>query len=686
MRFLLGVLENGRVVHWSLESDQTREIHKKQEQENIDSNSNPDSIQNVPQFGDANFTPIKTQNGIQPISTFSIRSSIMCSAYASDQQLLALATQSHSIFIVDSALHTVHKSQSQEQSLSSNNIISQSQGIVTPGGAQIVRRLIGHNGEITTLSFSPDARVIFSSSLDGTLCIWDIPTASRIGYVDLNQYGRYKTGMITSVDSELDLEQDELDEEDNVSKKQNKSQNKKKNKQQQQNIKSGFSVSIEEDNNDYKHTSDQSEYESFTHNQQSLLLNLPHTPITSLAVCAGADGIKGIGQGVSAGLSAVGLSIVTAHSGWRGIQLWKVAFDLEGSSRVFGKGRIERPLNNKMNILLSKTSIVQIEKDNEDIQTIQKLDQKENQIANIQSILPFQHTSSLEPIHSIIIKRNNKGISSNGTEYNQIIILRLATLSTLPQSFSRTLIHADIIASRSAAASSTYKFTSHNQTDQNDSFSTPSQFFLHTQPGLQPKFIPPPQKDQQTSENEDEKKKNVNSRILKDIIMPRTKISIFLEECVEQHKNTCSNDQILGRNNQISTVQHHLCFTPLLNYIQSLTPIYLNSAIRSLSPLSFGDLQSGNDLLNMNTFLVAEMEGVNGGRNYDLLLAVQNVFLKVHGEDLAQMMKEKTNNNENNASKELKAMLKVTNKKWSKMDKLFQTGLELISLFTKTGL
>lgn len=50
------------------------------------------------------------------------------------------------------------------------------------------------------------------------------------------------------------------------------------------------------------------------------------------------------------------------------------------------------------------------------------------------------------------------------------------------------------------------------------------------------------------------------------------------------------------------------------------------------------------------------------------------------------MMKEKTNNNENNASKELKAMLKVTNKKWSKMDKLFQTGLELISLFTKTGL
>ncbi|KAA6320426.1 MAG: putative protein kinase, partial [Streblomastix strix] len=38
------------------------------------------------------------------------------------------------------------------------------------------------------------------------------------------------------------------------------------------------------------------------------------------------------------------------------------------------------------------------------------------------------------------------------------------------------------------------------------------------------------------------------------------------------------------------------------------------------------------------------------------------------------------------ASKELQAMLKVTNKKWSKMDKLFQTGLELISLFTKTGL
>lgn len=79
-------------------------------------------------------------------------------------------------------------------------------------------------------------------------------------------------------------------------------------------------------------------------------MNLQHATIISLAICADADVIKSVGNCISADLSAVGLAIVTAHSGWLGFQLKKVAFDLDGSTKVLGIGRIKRPLNNKLRI------------------------------------------------------------------------------------------------------------------------------------------------------------------------------------------------------------------------------------------------------------------------------------------------------------------------------------------------
>lgn len=45
---------------------------------------------------------------------------------------------------------------------------------------KIVRRFMGHTGQITDAAFSPDARWIVTSSIDSTIRVWDIPTACTV--------------------------------------------------------------------------------------------------------------------------------------------------------------------------------------------------------------------------------------------------------------------------------------------------------------------------------------------------------------------------------------------------------------------------------------------------------------------------------------------------------------------------
>ncbi|KAL1123325.1 hypothetical protein AAG570_002411 [Ranatra chinensis] len=44
----------------------------------------------------------------------------------------------------------------------------------------VVRTLTGHTGPITDATFSPNARWVISASMDSTICVWDLPTASLI--------------------------------------------------------------------------------------------------------------------------------------------------------------------------------------------------------------------------------------------------------------------------------------------------------------------------------------------------------------------------------------------------------------------------------------------------------------------------------------------------------------------------
>ncbi|XP_014246817.1 WD repeat-containing protein 36 [Cimex lectularius] len=65
---------------------------------------------------------------------------------------------------------------------------------------KVVRKIIGHSGQVTDCTFSPDARWLISASMDATVRTWDIPTASLIDIfrvespcisIDMSPTGQY---------------------------------------------------------------------------------------------------------------------------------------------------------------------------------------------------------------------------------------------------------------------------------------------------------------------------------------------------------------------------------------------------------------------------------------------------------------------------------------------------------------
>lgn len=53
-------------------------------------------------------------------------------------------------------------------------------GLIDFTSRKLARRLSGHSGHITDLTFSPDCRWIISASADSSIRVWDLPTASLI--------------------------------------------------------------------------------------------------------------------------------------------------------------------------------------------------------------------------------------------------------------------------------------------------------------------------------------------------------------------------------------------------------------------------------------------------------------------------------------------------------------------------
>ncbi|MBR1240084.1 TIR domain-containing protein [Bradyrhizobium sp. AUGA SZCCT0274] len=54
------------------------------------------------------------------------------------------------------------------------------QAILPPPGATLVRTLRGHTGFIGDIAWSPEGRTLASSSVDGTIAVWDIQTGERL--------------------------------------------------------------------------------------------------------------------------------------------------------------------------------------------------------------------------------------------------------------------------------------------------------------------------------------------------------------------------------------------------------------------------------------------------------------------------------------------------------------------------
>lgn len=47
--------------------------------------------------------------------------------------------------------------------------------------------LLGHDGRVTDLAFNPAGKWLISSSMDCTVCVWDLLTGCLIDRVDVEQ-------------------------------------------------------------------------------------------------------------------------------------------------------------------------------------------------------------------------------------------------------------------------------------------------------------------------------------------------------------------------------------------------------------------------------------------------------------------------------------------------------------------
>ena len=96
-------------------------------------------------------------------------------SFNSANQFLAIATEKHLINVYDMTPHNMITA----DEVSATTTLTKAEGVldaVSVRNARLVRSFKKHTSNITSMVSSTDNRLIFSASLDSTLCVWDVPT------------------------------------------------------------------------------------------------------------------------------------------------------------------------------------------------------------------------------------------------------------------------------------------------------------------------------------------------------------------------------------------------------------------------------------------------------------------------------------------------------------------------------
>ncbi|XP_052776879.1 WD repeat-containing protein 36-like [Mya arenaria] len=158
----------------------------------------------------------------------------------------------------------------------------------------------------------------------------------------------------------------------------------------------------------------------------------------------------------------------------------------------------------------------------------------------------------------------------------------LVTLSLLPNSRWQNLLHLDIVKQR-------------NRPKQPPKAPKAAPFFLPTVAGLEPKFALP---ENQTS--------GKTSKVAAGSLMPLCTLGKLLLEAANTHN-----------------------YTPVLDYIKSLSPSAVDVEIRSLDP------DMGGSLDVLRAFIQFAKATLETNRNFEIIQAYLGLFLKVHGDELS---------------------------------------------------